>query len=166
MCGGAAKTNGWMDPGLLHTAVMTQLKPATRYYYVYGDSFGWSAEQSFVSAPVVGPDSSFNMVAYGDMGKGELDGSQEHWEEIPSLNTTRLVMDNELATTDLLLHIGDIAYAVRAHPPVTDTHVHRPSHSWVSSPWVCGHNTNRWATRHSGTNSWSRSSPSPRVCPT
>lgn len=37
MCGGPATAEGWMDPGLLHQAVMTDLLPGQRYYYMYGD---------------------------------------------------------------------------------------------------------------------------------
>jgi hypothetical protein len=51
------------------------------------------------------------MVAFGDMGKAEVDGSLEHWEEVPSRNTTDLIRAG-LQDTDLVLHIGDISYAV------------------------------------------------------
>ena len=37
MCGGPAAAEGWMDPGLLHQAVMTDQIPGQRYYYMYGD---------------------------------------------------------------------------------------------------------------------------------
>ena len=37
LCGGPAVAEGWMDPGLLHQAVMTGLIPGQHYYYVYGD---------------------------------------------------------------------------------------------------------------------------------
>ena len=47
------------------------------------------------------------------MGKAEVDGSEEHWEEYPSLNTTNNVLDIlNSQGLDLVLHIGDIAYAV------------------------------------------------------
>jgi hypothetical protein len=42
----------------------------------------------------------------------EADHSEEHWEEVPSLNTTRLMLER-LDGLSLVLHIGDIAYAVR-----------------------------------------------------
>lgn len=40
-----------------------------------------------------------------------MDHSEEHWEEYPSLNTTRNVL-NRIKDLDLVLHIGDISYAV------------------------------------------------------
>ena len=36
LCGAPANTDGWVDPGYLHRAVMTGLKDSTRYYYKYG----------------------------------------------------------------------------------------------------------------------------------
>jgi hypothetical protein len=83
----------------------------TQYYYIYGDAGGWSEEHSFHSAPAVAPETEIHLIAYGDMGKAEVDGSDEHWEEYPSINTTDNVI-NRLNQIDLVLHIGDIAYAV------------------------------------------------------
>ena len=40
MCGPPANTTGWVEPGLLHGAVMAGLAPSTRYYYRYGDQVG------------------------------------------------------------------------------------------------------------------------------
>jgi hypothetical protein len=34
---GVANSTGFIDPGILNTAVMTGLAPDTRYFYVYGD---------------------------------------------------------------------------------------------------------------------------------
>ena len=46
------------------------------------------------------------------MGKGEIDGSLEHWEEQSnSVNTTKSVI-GEVDNIDMVLHIGDISYAV------------------------------------------------------
>ncbi len=45
------------------------------------------------------------------MGKAEEDNSEEHWEQYPSLNTTKN-MESRLGEIDLVLHIGDISYAV------------------------------------------------------
>jgi acid phosphatase type 7 len=38
MCGPPANAAGWVDPGTLHAAVLADLMPDTRYYYVYGDA--------------------------------------------------------------------------------------------------------------------------------
>lgn len=116
LCGAPANADGWRDPGLLHSAVLTGLRPDTRYYYVYGDeAYGWSAERSFVSGPTAEQrDRSLTLFAFGDMGKTTQDDSKEHWNlEGASRNTTRLMMEDMAAQPrDLLLHIGDIAYAV------------------------------------------------------
>jgi len=37
MCGEPASGVGWADPGLLHWAVMDDLKPGERYMYCVGD---------------------------------------------------------------------------------------------------------------------------------
>eukprot|EP01136_Pigoraptor_vietnamica_P034747 Opistho-1_new@99068 len=112
MCGGAATEVGWRDPGLVHTATLENLQPSLRYYYIVGDdTFGYTEERTFVASPVPSPDQETDIVAYGDMGKTEDDGSTSwHWNE-EGLNTTDRVIA-ELAATQLVLHIGDISYAV------------------------------------------------------
>lgn len=50
MCGPPATTAGWLEPGLLHRALLADLQPDTEYWYKYGDevrpprsgAFGWS----------------------------------------------------------------------------------------------------------------------------
>jgi hypothetical protein len=37
--------------GVIHNVVLSQLKPATRYYYVCGGGSAWSAQFSFVTLP-------------------------------------------------------------------------------------------------------------------
>ncbi len=37
MCGPPATTAGWLEPGLLHRALLTGLEPDTEYFYKYGD---------------------------------------------------------------------------------------------------------------------------------
>jgi hypothetical protein len=113
LCGPPATTFGWRDPGMIHYAVMKNLNPGTKYYYVYGDqqSGGWSEEGSFYGPQIATANSVVRMAAYGDMGKAELDKSDEHWEEYPSINTTNNVL-KRIDDLDLVLHIGDISYAV------------------------------------------------------
>ena len=41
------------------------LTPGKRYYYVYGDSFAWSAEKSFKAAPSHKKDVTTNIIAFG-----------------------------------------------------------------------------------------------------
>jgi hypothetical protein len=52
LCSEPATGQGFHSPGSINTAVMTDLKPDTRYYYVVGDNkFGFSEEASFLTAP-------------------------------------------------------------------------------------------------------------------
>lgn len=45
LCGGPAAAEGWMEPGLLHRATMTNLEPGRRYYYIYGDQASVSCHE-------------------------------------------------------------------------------------------------------------------------
>ena len=38
MCGGPVNGTGWFPSGSLHTAVMSGLQPATKYFYRYGSA--------------------------------------------------------------------------------------------------------------------------------
>lgn len=112
MCGEPANSTGYVDPGSLHRATLTSLKPSTRYYYVYGDpSFGpLSAEHTFLTAPPVGINSTIKFLAIADLGHTELDNSNEYdydwsgdYENLDSTGTLTqtfdiiraLIIDNE-----------------------------------------------------------------------
>ena len=88
----------------------SSLKPATKYYYQCGDdAYGWSDEFYFVTRPTPSPNAAVNVVAYGDMGFGQPDGSMQHWEQQPALNTTHLVTARvDKNEVDVVLHIGDM----------------------------------------------------------
>jgi len=120
LCGGLATGAGWRDPGEIHTALLNNLEYNTTYYYIFGDeSFGFSSERSFVSP--LPPASSFiegeedlttNVVVYGDLGQAPADRSDDSsYMQRPALNTTRLVLER-IDDLDLVLHIGDIGYAL------------------------------------------------------
>ncbi len=48
-----------------------------------------------------------HIFAFGDMGKAEVDGSEQHWEEVPSLNTTKyMIRDMKHHRMDAVFHIG------------------------------------------------------------
>ena len=86
MCNSPASDFGWREPGLLHTAVLEKwanhfnsffssflvingtpcsLTPGQRYYYVYGDYYGWSSEKSFKAAPSSKVDITSTVIAFG-----------------------------------------------------------------------------------------------------
>ena len=52
MCGPPATTAGWLEPGLLHRALLTDLQPDTEYWYKYGDEVRMSLAPS---APCTDP---------------------------------------------------------------------------------------------------------------
>lgn len=117
LCGEPATTWGWRDPGLLHTAILKQLQKGKQYFYIYGDDqYGWSQESSFF--PILGsdPNEKIRFYAFGDSGQGPIDGSLDpKWNQPDAINVTKLMVQ-DLAEhkndTHLVLHIGDISYAV------------------------------------------------------
>eukprot|EP00731_Ephydatia_muelleri_P019794 Em0012g619a len=111
MCGSPATDFGFLDPGMLHQVTMDNLVPGKKYFYVFGDIFGFSQEYSFTAPPVASPNSTVRVVVYGDMGNGQVDDSlQIMTAQQPALNTTNLIY-SQIDQTDLVLHIGDISYA-------------------------------------------------------
>jgi hypothetical protein len=57
-----------MDPGVIHTAIMSPLLPNTMYYYSVGDSNGVMTEQfSFRSHIGIGAAIAYQFVIFGDM---------------------------------------------------------------------------------------------------
>jgi hypothetical protein len=124
LCGAPANAEGWLPqgPGFFQSAVLSDLQPQTAYYYQFGDDTpgagGWSSERRFVSSPAAGPDASFSMYAFGDLGQDQLDGTL-NWSDgddfQPSRNTTLSMLQSFDMSNDgtfgLVLHIGDIAYA-------------------------------------------------------
>ena len=62
-----------------------------------------------MTPPTPSPSATTRVVAYGDLGQGQLDGSMQHWEQQPALNTTRLVTARvNKSEVDVVLHIGDM----------------------------------------------------------
>ncbi|PKA59851.1 putative inactive purple acid phosphatase 1 [Apostasia shenzhenica] len=116
MCGSPARTVGWRDPGFIHTSFLKELWPNAKYTYklghrLFNGSYVWSRSYIFKASPYPGQDSLQQIVIFGDLGKAEIDGSNEYNNFQPgSLNTTyRLIKD--LNNIDMVLHIGDICYA-------------------------------------------------------
>ncbi|EGD77454.1 hypothetical protein PTSG_08549 [Salpingoeca rosetta] len=109
MCGPPAVTVGFRSPGLFHSAIITNLSPGQRVYYIFGDDkHGFSKEHSFRHAPA--PGAAVNAIAFGDLGQHVLDHSLQQTDMAPSRNTTDGI-EAEIADKHLLMHIGDISYA-------------------------------------------------------
>lgn len=135
MCDAPANGPGWRSPGFIHTAVMTNLSPGIRYFYIVGadnsdtgtgaganapDSTNVSIESSFVL-----PDMNyFNLLIFGDLGQGNVDDSlQTHRTDQSSVNMTTTLLkeldsanvsDSLAAPTQQIsaaLIIGDLSYA-------------------------------------------------------
>uniref|UniRef100_A0A0E0MNX4 Multifunctional fusion protein n=1 Tax=Oryza punctata TaxID=4537 RepID=A0A0E0MNX4_ORYPU len=116
MCGSPARTVGWRDPGYIHTSFLKELWPDSLYTYRLGHrlldgTHIWSKSYSFRASPYPGQDSVQRVVIFGDMGKAEIDGSDEYGNyEQASLYTTNQLI-RELDSIDMVIHIGDLSYA-------------------------------------------------------
>lgn len=116
MCGAPASTVGWRDPGFIHTGFLKELWPNLVYTYKVGHrmhngTYIWSDSYHFRASPYPGQDSVQKVIIFGDMGKDEIDGSNEYNNfQHGSLNTTAQ-LTNDLKNIDIVFHIGDICYA-------------------------------------------------------
>ncbi|XP_003387473.1 PREDICTED: probable inactive purple acid phosphatase 27 [Amphimedon queenslandica] len=114
MCGPPATTVGYIDPGMLHTAKLSGLTPGQEYNYQFGDDPEWSQVFSFRMPPAPSPNASITFIAFGDMGQAQVDDTLQPLyvhAEPPAVNNTNL-MAKEVNERDLVLHIGDISYAI------------------------------------------------------
>ncbi|KAJ0400176.1 hypothetical protein ATCC90586_000783 [Pythium insidiosum] len=119
MCSSPATKMGaqfFRDPGLLHSAVMTDLEPNTTYFYVVGSlKDGKSATYSFRTPPVPGtqPHTS-SFFVYGDLGDWNIRATGPKPEGRTA--TTIELMQRDLGDPKrdylAVLHVGDISYAM------------------------------------------------------
>ncbi|XP_020216187.1 probable inactive purple acid phosphatase 1 [Cajanus cajan] len=116
LCGAPARTVGWRDPGYIHTSHLKELWPNRIYEYKIGHrlnnaTYIWSGNYQFRAPPFPGQKSLQRVVIFGDMGKEEVDGSNEYNNfQHGSINTTKQLIQ-DLENIDLVFHIGDISYA-------------------------------------------------------
>ena len=105
----------FIDPGQLHTVILTNLEPDTEYFYRVGLSYGqgivWSSTFSFRSALPAGWKEPYSFIAYGDQGCPD-DG----WALGGNLTASmvRRELDgysNKSLPTRLVHHFGDLSYA-------------------------------------------------------
>jgi hypothetical protein len=108
MCEGKANRTGpgaFIDPGYMHTILLTDLRPSTIYYYRVGnDQDGWSQVYNFTNRPSTADD-AIHLLAYGDMGVFPI----QPGAQVTINRVTQKVLSNNISG---VLHIGDISYAV------------------------------------------------------
>ncbi|KAK1437699.1 hypothetical protein QVD17_03495 [Tagetes erecta] len=116
LCGAPARTVGWRNPGFIHTGFLKELWPNSVYTYklghkLFNGSVIWSHIYQFKSPPYPGQNSLQRVIIFGDMGKDEVDGSNDYNNyQHGSLNTTKQLI-GDLKNYDIVFHIGDICYA-------------------------------------------------------
>lgn len=94
----------YIDPGVLHTILLYDLRPSTTYYYRVGNALhGWSSVRSFTTRSIVG-DVPVDLIAFGDMGAAPVQpGARSTMDRVHA----RVLAEN----VSCVLHIGDISYA-------------------------------------------------------
>uniref|UniRef100_A0A7N2LA77 Purple acid phosphatase n=1 Tax=Quercus lobata TaxID=97700 RepID=A0A7N2LA77_QUELO len=130
MCDAPARTVGWQDPGFIHMSFLNELWPNAVYVVslflhmilILDILTSWGINCSMVhmfgvnnyqfsASPYPGQNSLQRVVIFGDMGKDEVDGSNEYNNfQRGSLNATREPI-RDLKNIDIVFHIGDICYA-------------------------------------------------------
>jgi len=110
MCDSPAnKIENFIDPGVIHDAVMTGLSSGKLYYYMFGSDDNLSPIYSFVAPPSSNTD--VEGVIYGDMGVGTLFSTTIENQQM-ALRTSPLVYESiQSSPTPFVFHIGDISYA-------------------------------------------------------
>eukprot|EP00002_Diphylleia_rotans_P009510 TRINITY_DN1982_c0_g2_i2.p2 TRINITY_DN1982_c0_g2~~TRINITY_DN1982_c0_g2_i2.p2 ORF type:complete len:520 (+),score=106.75 TRINITY_DN1982_c0_g2_i2:52-1611(+) len=97
-----AGETGW--DGFVHEVLLTDLRPFTTYYYQVGDGRIWGKQFSFHTAPshTEPVPNGLRYCTYGDMGTFMPFGFRV---------TEGIVKMHQKNPYDMLLHLGDIAYA-------------------------------------------------------
>lgn len=113
LCDSPGNSSGWLSPGLIHDAIMSNLTSQTAYFYRYGnDQDGWSSTFRFVSPPCAA-DTEVNFVIFGDLGV-QTPFTIELDSQPPSSATMKYIareMAKEPNGNWMTVHIGDISYA-------------------------------------------------------
>jgi len=90
--------NGW-----IHQVTVTELSTSTTYFYICGSAENWSDEFSFTTGPSKpSPTQVYKFAVMGDMGTTIPMG----WAV-----TDQMIDDNENLHFNLVIHVGDVAYA-------------------------------------------------------
>ncbi|KAG2485837.1 hypothetical protein HYH03_015420 [Edaphochlamys debaryana] len=90
---------------VMHTVTMTDLEPDTAYWYRID-----GADRTFTmrTPRAVGSPQRFSFIAFGDMGESHYRG---HKSPSASLTAEAIEREMDARPVDLILHIGDLAYA-------------------------------------------------------
>ena len=99
----ASDPRNFVDPGFLHDVLLTNLIPNTTIYYQYGSEGVMSQVHKFVSAANANTNEGFSFITYGDMGLSSIPGAKD---------TVKLVLMELDKGAELVLHQGDLSYAV------------------------------------------------------
>eukprot|EP00038_Savillea_parva_P010684 m.191993 g.191993 ORF g.191993 m.191993 type:complete len:702 (-) comp18535_c0_seq1:91-2196(-) len=113
VCGEPARTLGWFDPGVFHTALLdvSRLSPGTSVYYQVA-SGQWKSTVHVFKTPTVGPTSTVRAVLTADMGATTLDGTSQHWAEAQAkITTAGMNAWSTKMSADLAFNVGDLSYA-------------------------------------------------------
>lgn len=112
---GAATQEGFHNPGFIHSALVDLTgtsSPGSSFVYYYGRSdIGFSGVPTATFLPPPGASATpTHLVVFGDMGKNEKDGSNEHFTNPGALSVISAIATYE-ASAQGIFHIGDISYA-------------------------------------------------------
>ena len=104
MCGPPANGSlNFVHPGYLHAAMLTGLKPNSKYYYQYGSGDVFSPVKSFKTALEGGDSTPYSFIVYGDMDLTPPPGA---------ITTANLVKEEVDRGASFVFHAGDLGYAV------------------------------------------------------
>ena len=102
LCGPTANLSRYFhDPGFLHKVLLTNLKPATKYFYQFGSRQKFSDVRSFTTALPRGDPRSFAFITYADMGVYRQ-----------AQKTAEAALFEVQKGAAFVLHPGDLSYAV------------------------------------------------------
>lgn len=122
LCGAPANAEGYRDPGIFYTARLQSLPHEVKVRYRAGSEVAWSRWRSFRTAPA--PGSPVRIFAFGDLGQMpqddsmQADGSPWYTQDFArgdpgAPNTTSaLLADHAEQSADVVLHNGDLSYAM------------------------------------------------------
>lgn len=133
LCGPPANVEGargFMDPGYIYDAVMSDLEPGVRYYYRVGCQDapdGWkegregqerwaagsmmSEEKSFVAPPWIKKQQQVSFIAYAESGVTTWDDERPISFGMPERVNAGILAEVEQGNVGMVLHMGGMSYS-------------------------------------------------------